>query len=336
MAFACLLAGTALISSIWDWRGETSMRADDSTNPPRLVQMTPPSALDSPPPAVDVQVGFGARSRQGPAQSVNDDHYLVVRMGRHLETLMTSLPDGDLSQPFDEYGYGMVIADGMGGAGEFASRLAIVALVQLAIDFGKWHVRVNEPIADEMMDRAERFYRSVDSVLRTSGDSCTPALQTTLTAVYTAGSELFFAHVGHSRAYLFRDDHLMQLTHDHTVDREGPGKATIANGSASAQDQHHVMTETLGVGGAGSLRIDVERCGLLDGDLVLLCTNGLTDVVDDAQIARSLRFNPTPDDKCRALLDLAANSGASDDVTALVAHYRIRTRTGDAEAGTNP
>jgi PPM family protein phosphatase len=312
------------------------MRSDDPTYPPRLVQMVPQSPLDSPPPSVDMEVGFGALSRQGPGRSANDDHYLIMRLGRHLETLKTSLPDGDLPKHFDEYGYGMVVADGMGSAGDLASRLAIATLVQLAVDFGKWHVRVNEPIADEMMDRAERYYRSIDSVLQ-KASHCYPAvLQTTLTAVYTAGSELFFAHVGHSRAYLFRDDHLMQLTHDHTLDRECPGKATIANGSASAQDQHHVMTETLGVGGAGSLRIDVERCGLLDGDLVLLCTNGLTDVVDDAQIARSLRFNPTPDDKCRALLDLAANSGASDDVTALVAQYRIRTRTGDAEAGTNP
>ena len=211
-----------------------------------------------------------------------------------------------------------------------------LALVQLAIDFGKWHIRVNEPIADEMMDRAERFYRSVDSVLRTASDSYTRVLQTTMTAVYTAGSELFFAHVGRSRAYLFRDDHLMQLTHDHPVDRGCPGKATILDVSASAQDQHHVVTETLGGAGAGPLRIDVERCGLLDGDLVLLCTNGLTDVADDARIAHALRLNPTPDDKCRALLDLAANSGARDDVTALVAHYRIRARACDAEEGTNP
>ena len=120
--------------------------------------MVPPSPVDSPPPSVDMEVGFGALSRQGPGRSVNDDHYLIMRMGRHLETLKTSLPDGDLPRHFDEYGYGMVIADGMGSAGDLASRLAIATLVQLAIDFSKWHVRVNEPIADEMMDRAERYY----------------------------------------------------------------------------------------------------------------------------------------------------------------------------------
>ena len=312
------------------------MRADDSSNPPKLVQMVPPSPLDSPPPSVDMEVGFGALSRQAPGRAVNDDHYLIMRLGRHLETLKTSLPDGDLPRHFDEYGYGMVIADGMGGAGDLASRLAIATLVQLAIDFGKWHVRVNEPIADEMMDRAERYYRSVDSILQETSNRYPGALQTTMTAVYTAGSELFFAHVGHSRAFLFRDGHLMQLTRDHTLDRERPGKATIVDVSASAQDQRHIVTETLGVAGAGPLRVDVERCGLVDGDIVLLSTNGLTDVAEDARIAEALGLPGTPDDRCRALVGLAASSGATDDVTVLVAHYRIRAPVGDTEAGTSP
>ena len=59
----------------------------------------------------------------------------------------------------------MVVADGMGSAGEAASRLAISTLVHLAIYFGRWNVRIDEPIAEEVMDRAERFYRSVDSTL---------------------------------------------------------------------------------------------------------------------------------------------------------------------------
>ena len=110
---------------------------------------------------------------------------------------------GTCPNSFDEIGYGMVIADGMGRAGELASRLAVATLVNLAIDFGKWYVRVNELIADEMMDRAERFYRSVDSLLQKASRDYPRVLQTTMTAIYTAGSELLFAHVGHSRALCF-------------------------------------------------------------------------------------------------------------------------------------
>jgi protein phosphatase len=283
-----------------------------------------PGPLDSPPPlSIKVEAGFGARSRRGPRRSINDDHYLIMSLGRHHEALMTSLPDNDLLKRFVEFGYGMFIADGLGSDGEAASRLAISTLVQLAINFGKWHVRVDEPIAAEMIDRAKRFYREVDSTLQQAGRDGDLGLQSTLTVVYSAGPELFFAHVGHSRAYMFRDDHLVQLTHDHTGGRERPGTAAIPDATADARHLHPIVTETLGGSGADVPRIDIERCGLMDNDLVLLCTNGLTDVVDDQRIANTLRLHATPDDQCRALVDLAANSGSDDDVTALVAHYRI-------------
>ena len=217
-------------------------------------------------------------------------------------------------------------------AGETASRLAVSTLVHLAIYFGKWNVRVDEPIADEMMDRAQRFYRTIDSLLLQASHYSPRRLQTTLTAVYTAGTELFFAHVGHSRAYVFRDDQLMQLTHDHTIDRDRLPQAAIVDIATSARDLQRIVTETLGGVGAGAPRIDVERCGLLDGDVVLLCTNGLTDVVDDTQIANALRSHRTPDEQCGALVDLAVNSGGHDDVTVVVAHYRIASRS-DAEDG---
>jgi PPM family protein phosphatase len=285
-----------------------------------------PGPLDSPPPSVDVQVRFGAWSQRGPQRAVNDDHYLILRLGRHHETIMTSLPVDAVPARFDEYGYGMVIADGMGAAGEPASRLAIATLVRLGIDFGRWHVRIAEPITAEILDRAERFVRTVDSTLQQASEANEPGLRTTLTGAYSAGRELFLLHVGHSRAYLFRDDQLIQLTRDHTIARDRPGKTMILEVSPGAQDQHHIVTKTLGVGGVGRLRLNIERCQLLDGDQVLLCTNGLTDVIADPGIASELRTHSTPEDQSRAMVDLAAELGGTDDVTALVAHYRIRPR----------
>ena len=246
---------------------------------------------------------------------------------------MTSLPVDDVPTRFDEYGYGMIVADGMGAGGESASRLAITTLVQLQIEFGRWHVRIAEPIAYELLDRAERFYGNVDSTLLQASHDTQRSLRTTLTAVYTAGNELIFAHVGHSRAYLFRDDQLTQLTRDHSLAGERPGKTLTLEVSPAAQDQHHIVTKTLGAGGAGRLRLDIERCGLLDGDRILLCTNGLTDVLADARIASELRAHGTPEDQSRALVDLAAELGGTDDATALVAHYRLRARAGSTTAG---
>lgn len=265
---------------------------------------------------------FGARSQRGPHRAVNDDHYLILRLGRHMETLMTNLCDGDTPGRFEEFAYGMVVADGIGVGGDVASALAITTLSELAVLRGKWNLRIDEPIAEEVLDRGVRFYRDIDSMLVRAGRRGEPGLQTTLTVVYTAGSELFFAHVGHSRAYLFRDGKLLQLTRDHTVAGERRRGAAAEALNVQARDRPHALTETIGKGGPGP-RVDVERCGLLDGDVVLLCTNGLTDVVAESHIANELRQPRTPDDQCRALVDLAMEANGEDDVTVVVAYYRF-------------
>jgi len=299
------------------------MTDEDSSRPPRSWGPLP-GPLDAPAPPASVEAEVGAYSRRGQGRAINDDHYLIVRIGRHLETLLTNLPTGSVPTRFDEYGYGMAIADGMGAAGELASRLAVSTLAHLAIYYGKQHVRVDEPIADEMIDRAERFYRAIDSTLLHASRSGPPGLQTTLTVTYSAGTDLFFAHVGHSRAYLFRDGHLMRLTHDHTLERQTSGKAVLMDVAGSTRDLHHIVIETLGGAGADTRRIDIERTGLINEDRLLLCTNGLTDVVDETRLAEALRSPQTPDEQCRALVDMAAADGI-DDATALVAHYRVHS-----------
>jgi PPM family protein phosphatase len=299
------------------------MTDDESTRASRWFTMALPGPGDSPSPSAGVHVEFGARSRRSPLRTANGDHYLILRLGRHQETLMTSLPQEQTPSDFEEFAYGMVLADGMGRSGETASRLAISTLMYMVVNFGKWNLRIDDAIAEEVMDRAGRFYRGIDSTLVQAGRHSSGELPTTLTAVFFAGSELIFAHVGHSRAYLFRDNALMRLTHDHTLDHERPGKLLKVDMSASLRDLHHILTETLGGSGASAPKIDIERVGLLDGDVILLCTNGLTAVADDTRIANALRVQSTADGQCQALVDLATNSGGNDDATALVAHYRI-------------
>ena len=299
------------------------MNTDESNKVLRWSALPPPAGhADTPQLSIGVEVEFGARSQKGLQQSSNDDHYLILRLGRHQETLMTSLPEDEVQPRFDESAYGMVVADGMGRAGEIASRLAISTLAHLALYFGKWNVRIDDAVAEEVMDRAEQFYRAVDATLVQAGSYRPLGLQTTLTAVYTAGHELFVAHVGHSRAYLYRDDELLPLTHDHTLASDRQGSSAIVGASASPEDLHHTVTGTIGRDSAGP-RIDVERCGLLDGDMVLLCTNGLTDALDEAAIAGVLREPGTADDCCGHLVALAAAAGAEDDTTALLARYRL-------------
>ncbi len=212
-----------------------------------------------PPLSARVQVEFGARTR-GLKPRDCADHYLIMRLGRHQETVMTSLPRSEVPLPYNEFGYGMVVAD---GAGEAASRLAITALVHLMLHFGKWNMRVDAAVATEVMERAERFYRQVDGIVSAHGrlEGAASSMHTTLTAVYSAGRDCVIAHVGHSRVYLFREDRLLQLTEDHTVAGHAE-RARTRSLTPPAPDLEHLLTEVIG-GPTGSLAVDVDRIQLM-------------------------------------------------------------------------
>lgn len=281
-----------------------------------------------PPLSSTVQVTVGAHSHTGRIHDVNEDHYLIIRLGRSQETLRTSLPERLIDPRYDEYGYAMVVADGVGDrGGELASRIALTTLMQLVLYFGKWNLRVDHKVAEEILERADGFYRQIDSTLVHEG-LVHPGrrLQTTLTAVFGAGRDLFFAHVGHSRAYLLRQGSLMRLTRDHAINRRPSPHVTTAplvDVNSTARDLKHILTETIGKRGSMGPEIDLERIQLSDDDRVLVCTNGLTDAVDEDIIASILAADRTPDEQCQTLVTLAMELGGDDDVTALVSRYRI-------------
>ena len=284
---------------------------------------------DFPPSSALVEPSFGAHSRRGRVHAVNQDHYLVIKLGRSQETVLSSLPDDVIGKRFDERGFAMIVADGLGssGTGEVASRTAVVTLLQLILNFCKWNLRIDDHIAQEIMERAERFYRHVDSAVVYEGAAKGLSQpQTTLTAVFGAGRDLFFAHVGHSRAYLLRDGSLMRLTRDHTITPRGatpPPLAPLVDVSAAARDLKHILTETIGMSGSVGPRIDLERFRLADRDRILVCTNGVTDLLDESVVAGVLDSGASSDDQSRRLVDLAMDAGGDDDATALVAEFHV-------------
>src|SRR5688572_18719821 len=165
--------------------------------------------------AVDVS----ATSICGKLRLQNADHYLAIRLSRAQETLLTSLAAADLPPRFEEYSYAMLVADGFAGhAGARASRVALSALAHLAIQYGKWNVRVDPDIAQDIFAQAQFLYaRAHDAVRQASrADGRLANMATSLTALYIAEDNLFFAHVGHSAAFLFRDGVLIPLTNSHT------------------------------------------------------------------------------------------------------------------------
>jgi PPM family protein phosphatase len=273
-----------------------------------------------------VRVELGAISERGALRPHNDDHYLAIRLARSQAIMATSLASSDLPENFQEQAFAFLVADGLGdrGVGSMASRVALSTFAHLALHFGQWNVRIDSYTAAQVMERAKRFYERINEAVLKRGQENEElrGMATTLTAAYSAGDDLFVAHVGHSRAYCFREGELLQLTADHTIEGRNANGAQPRGVPRSSQDLRHILTDTLG-GKPGLPEILVEHFRLQDGDRLLLCTNGLTDVLDDDQIAETLSCRRRPQEECRALADVASSRGAEDDVTVVLADYRI-------------
>jgi protein phosphatase len=143
-----------------------------------------------------------------------------------------------------------------------------------------------------------------------------------MTAAYSLGDDLFVAHVGDSRAYLFRDGKLQLLTHDQTQAQLMADIGMISQKEVARHRLRHVLTSALG-GTEKAVRVDIQRLKLTAGDRLLLCTDGLTDMVEDEGISRLIAFSESSNEVCRRLVDLALENGGKDNVTVVLARYSI-------------
>ena len=243
----------------------------------------PPVPLSSP-----VQVDVAGLSHPGKVRPNNEDHFLVLRFGRFLEPLATNLPAGQAPPRCEDVGYALAVADGMGGhaAGEEASKLALTTLVNLVLNTPDWFLRMDEASsAEEVMRRAAERFGHIDHALADEAveDPRLHGLGTTMTLAANLAGDLLLAHVGDSRAYLLRAGALHQLTRDHTWVGELCQAGLITQAQAATHDLRHVLTRHLGANKGA--RPDVQRLALADGDCLLLCSDGLSDMVSDAEIA---------------------------------------------------
>jgi serine/threonine protein phosphatase PrpC len=270
-----------------------------------------------------VHMDCAALSHKGYVRPNNEDHYLVARFGRFLTPLLTNVP-GQSATLFEEEGHGMVVADGMGGAaaGELASNLAIRTLIKLVIQTPDWIISPEGTEAERVMKRmADRYRRIDDQLLEEAAKN--PRLKgmgTTMTLACNVGDCLVLTHIGDSRAYLFRAGMLHQLTHDHTVAQALVDQGLLERTKDAALRLQHALVRVLG-GLGHTCEADVNRLMLFDQDVILLCTDGLTDMVDDPAISAILAAGAPPSEACTALVERALQGGGKDNVTVVVARY---------------
>ncbi|MFO0888093.1 MAG: protein phosphatase 2C domain-containing protein [Isosphaeraceae bacterium] len=273
-----------------------------------------------------VKVRFGAVSHPGKVRPRNEDHYMVAKVRRTLNILAHNLPKEEMPDFLGDDAYCMVVADGMGGmnAGDVASMLAISTGVRLVDKSVKWGFKINEKEARELLNRMSMYFREIDKRLtrKSESDRRLFGMGTTLTLAYSVGIHLFLIHVGDSRAYLYREGTLKQLTRDHTVAQALADAGQIDQEEVRTHLRRNTLTNYLG-GHRGRVKADVRWLRLKDGDRLLLCSDGLTDLVDDAAITRALAADPDPGRCALALNSLALDSGGKDNITVVLADYEI-------------
>jgi len=143
-----------------------------------------------------------------------------------------------------------------------------------------------------------------------------------MTVAYSAGTHLFVAHVGDSRAYLYRGGALQQLTRDHNSAQMLADAGIIAREGKFTNRLRHVLTNVLGATRAPA-SVEVHRLRLQDGDRILLCTDGLSEMVDNAAITALLERTVQSEQACRSLVDLALENGGHDNITVVMARYEV-------------
>jgi len=266
---------------------------------------------------------FGAASHAGLLRPVNQDHYLVLRRIRTQQLLLTNVPTEQLTHLSDE-AFGMAVADGMGGegCGELASRLAIREAWDLAGRTTSWAMKLRDLNTNELSERVEAFVYMMQQAFRHEYEE-NPAFSnsgTTWTSAYLLSSFAILAQIGDSPSYLMRDGTFQRITTDHTIEQEF---ITAGVSPEIAGRYSHMLTRCLGCGEQKD-RPDVYHIRLRPGDQMLLCTDGLSDMVGENYIATCVDEAPTAQAACDGLISLALEAGGRDNVTAVLARARTR------------
>jgi serine/threonine protein phosphatase PrpC len=221
-----------------------------------------------------------------------------------------------------------VLADGMGGEahGEVASALAVETVVKHCIEGAE-----NPPAAlpgeakPGLTPKSRRLLSAIclanQKIFQSAEEH--PERQgmgATLTTAWIDGAQLSVGHVGDSRVYLLRTGQLQQLTSDHSLVAEQVRRGLLTATEAEQSNLQSVLLRALGT--QPQIEVDVEEVGLFPGDVLLLCSDGLTRMVTEPEIAGTLQAEPIPQRAAEKLVHLANESGGIDNVTVIVVSFR--------------
>lgn len=237
-----------------------------------------------------------ARTDVGRARKINQDSVFA-----------SSEPIGQLPNLY-------IVADGMGGhkAGDYASRFAIEQLVELAR-----MSKVKDPVLFLRVAIEEVNCRLFEEA---ANNPELDGMGTTLVAAVIADETMYVANVGDSRLYLLRDD-LSQITRDHSLVEEMVALGKMERDSESYRSQKNIITRAVGI--VPNVEADFFEVPLQECDCVLMCSDGLTNMVDDEGISKILKTTDTLEEKTLNLIEKANENGGRDNIAVVLVEPQI-------------
>jgi serine/threonine protein phosphatase PrpC len=296
----------------------------DQGDTPQVTQPEPPSEAAVAGSSKDastlapgeIRVKLFARTDVGQIREHNEDNFLVADLSRRTRGLLEANRTGTVGPQ----GLLFAVCDGMGGAaaGEVASQLSVDILYERmveALDRGRGLTR------DEL---ARRLVRAIEAAgLRifqeAKLDRTRRGMGTTVTAAALVDQYLFLAQVGDSRGYLLRDGHLAQLTRDQSLVNQLIEAGQLTEEEAETFEHNNIILQALGT--ADTVQVDLTYCELRRGDVLLLCSDGLSGMVRFEDIREVLRTTAEPLEACKVLTERANVAGGHDNITVIVVDF---------------
>jgi len=255
----------------------------------------------------------------GRKRSENQDQFLVADLRKTVQLRQTSLGTEECDWLKSELeGYLLMVADGVAGhaGGEAASTLAVKSVVDYLLEAVPWFFTTPRAGKTEATEDLRHLLEKTNAAVRAAQGTQPehPTMGTTLTLACVLWPRLFVAHVGDSRCYLFRHEKLRKITDDHTLAEELKARGDLEPEVADSSPLTHVVTQVIG-GDTDSVTPDVYEVILAPRDTLILCTDGLTDMVPEELILDYVEKTSSARQLCENLVDVANERGGKDNVT---------------------
>lgn len=267
------------------------------------------------------ELSIAAMTHRGKKRSTNEDQFAIVRRTRQGEVLASSLPD-DHEFFGRRQAWLLAVADGLGGhvSGEVASAAALGMILKFANNLNTWVMRPTDGLRVDFKERAELYAQAIQQELqdRAKSNPQLAGMATTVTTAYVFGTSALIVNLGDSRSYVIRSGKIHQITRDHTLGLDLQRKGLTAE---QARPYRNVLTRCFNTGGQ-KVDMDVFFLDLQSNDVILLCTDGLTDMVSDQTILQLIVTGDSTKIACERLVQMALDKGGRDNIT--VALSRVK------------